>query len=104
MTGISSVSNSGMTAIRWFSMVNPEMDCIVYVSNDQIDLAIKTIRQAIDEWWDEDGGLCYGDAIIIALDEVEIPYVMMFPEWNKGGMSCVSEWDEWANSVEALIV
>lgn len=100
MIGISQVCFSNVVPVRWFSLLNPEMDCVVYVPEQTAETARKKIKTAMDEWWDNDAGLGYGDAIELALNSANIPYVILYPEWNDDETACVAEWDNWADSIQ----
>lgn len=104
MTGIADVATNKMKALRWYSTMNPELDCVVYVPRDKEDIARKTILAVMDKWCEESADLAYGDAIEIALDDAQVPYVLLLPEWNSDGMGCVEEWDDWADENAKSIV
>ena len=71
-----------MVALRWFSDMNPDMDCIVIVSAEDEDIAEEAIRTGVEEFWDSDD-LCWGDCVVSALDERKVPHTILYmPGWG----------------------
>ena len=91
---------SGMTAIRWYSDMNEWMDCVVFVPNNQAEIAKTLIEQAIDLYW-EDEYECYGDAIEDLLSENNITYCIQFIEWDHDE-DCMVEWFNWEKWIDDL--
>lgn len=55
---------SNFSGIRWFSELNPWMDCIVIVQKEDAEKAMFVMKKAIDKIWDEEGPYeTYGDII-----------------------------------------
>lgn len=104
--GIGDLSRSGMVAIRWYSVMNPDMDCVCFVlEKDAVD-AQDAIKEGVEEYWELDDAT-YGDCIENALKEADIPYIILYPEiiedWL-GQEECAPEWDEWADKLDAITI
>lgn len=65
--------------LRWFSIMNDFMDCVVFVQAKNREQATKAILYGIEEFWKEDD-LCYGDCIEEVLREFKIPYVIDYED------------------------
>lgn len=99
--GINSISVSGMTPIRWFSVMNPDMDFVVFVPDLVKDQAFQIIKTTMAEWWISgvDG---YGDAVERALEKANIPFFALYPETEENKTQCttVEAWDNWVDKLE----
>lgn len=72
---------TGMTGLRYFSFMNPWIDYLVIVLNDDVSRATETIQKAMDMYWDEEYE-CYGDAVECQLMENKIPYFIQYIPWD----------------------
>ena len=69
-----------VVGLRWFSVMNPDMDCVVFVADEQETDASNAITIAIDRYWDGECEECYGDAIENELRDRGIPYFIVYEE------------------------
>jgi len=65
--------------LRWFSILNEWMDCVVFVQEKYRAEAKEAISAGIDEFWEENN-LCYGDCIDNALSNRGIPFVIEYED------------------------
>ena len=85
--------NNATTGLRWFSQMNPWMDCLVLVKADDVEKAEQAIRKGVEEFWDDEC-LCYGDCIEAALHEAEVEYIIEYcPEYDDDNPFAEEEWD-----------
>lgn len=69
--------------LRWFSMLNPEMDLVVFVRGSDRQKAGQAIRDGVNRFWDSNDE-CYGDCIEQELTDAGVPYIAEY-EHNKAG-------------------
>ena len=69
--------DNGVVCLRWFSMMNDWMDCIIFVPEWAQEAATQAIRAGIDFFWDNHC-FCYGDCIVDALNERGVPYAIEY--------------------------
>ena len=90
---------SGVLALRWYSIINPWMDCIVFVSKAQATTATALIQQAIDEY--QSGVFeTYGDAIETTLAKYSIPFAIKYYD-EEAGTNAEEEWTSWLESLSS---
>jgi hypothetical protein len=104
--GVGDVAYSGMVAIRWFSVMNPELDCVCFVPQEYKNDARIAIKKGVEDFWGSNY-LTYGDCIESELIQADIPYIILYPEiiedWL-GQEECAPEWDEWADKLDAITI
>ena len=66
------------TFIRVYSDLNTWMDCIVRVSDEELDHAKEVLEKAWDEFWEDENEKPYGDLLSSALEEAEIEYEIYY--------------------------
>ena len=95
----------GMTGLRWYSWVNEWMDFIVYVPDDRVEDAILAIHMGIDVYWDNECE-CYGDAVEASLKERNIPYIIIYQEWDHDNDRPVDwwEWDRFVGEIAHNVI
>lgn len=90
---------SGVLALRWYSIRNTWMDCVVFVPEAQATTATALIQQAIDEYW---SGVfeTYGDAIETTLAKYSIPFAIKYYD-EKAGTNAEEEWISWLEGLSS---
>ena len=89
--------------IRYFSIDNDWMDCVVTVSEEDFDRAKEVVRKAMGDWWEflGDEGLCYGEAIELALTDEEILYNIRYHRSDTDETG--GDWEEYEKQWEDSI-
>lgn len=97
-----------MKHLRWYSEMNPWMDCIITVEEPLAEDAKEAVRKAMDDWYatveeDEDGSdwECYGEVIELALDEANIDHAIWYHRSDIDEYS--DEWDQYEEFWESII-
>lgn len=92
---------SGKKHLRYYSEINGWMDCIITVNENDADKARETVRNAVNSWFEDDAGLCYGDAIESALEEAGIEYGIRYHDSNVDETS--AEWEKYEKRWESSL-
>lgn len=95
------MNSAGMVGIRWFSILNEFMDCLICVSLPDVEPAQEAMREGLDHFWNDDGYECYGDAIEMALREHNITYLAFYQEWDDVYDRPVEwwDWERWLDTI-----
>ena len=91
----------GMECLRYFSVTNPWIDFFVIVPSDWKDEATSEIGKAMDDFWDDDSGRCYGDLVHEYLDKKDIPYLSIFYDANSESEEYDEQWVALIKKLEA---
>ena len=89
--------------LRYFSIDNDWMDCVITVNEEDVERAKEVIMTAMNEWWDflGDEGYCYGDAIEEALTDSEILYNIRYHACDTDNLDV--DWEEYEKEWEDSI-
>lgn len=85
------VNPDRVIGLRWFSIMNPWMDCLVLTQERYREDAAEAIETGIDEFWEE-SSLCYGDCIELSLAKKNIPFVIEYEDEHV--YSSDEKWEE----------
>lgn len=90
----------GMKAIRYFSVTNEWIDCVVVVPAEFHDVAVDVIRKAVAMYWDDEYE-AYGDAIENEMAMADIPFEIRYIEWDHESDTAVDNdgWEAWIEEV-----
>ena len=85
--------------LRWYSVDNDWMDCVITVNAKDADRAKRVVADAMDAWWDDDQGAGYGEAIEEALTENEILYNIRYHRnddirWDEDWCDYEKRWED----------
>ena len=92
------LENQRTIGLRWFSMLNEWMDCLILVQNGQQEAAVQAICDGIERFWDEDC-LCYGDCIEEALNERGVQFLINYLDEHAFTQE---SWERYVQSFEAV--
>lgn len=88
-------------AIRYKSQLNPWMDCVIFVSEQDQLAAIKAIRRAVDEFFSE-GDTAYADCICSCLNSCGIRYKIIVCDYDAETDTPTDLWCEWVNACDIV--
>ena len=89
-----------MKSIRWFSEMNPWLDVVVVVSDDDAQDAYAAVEAACDEFWDEDNQMCYGDLIDLHLEDYGVkPLWMIYHDDGREDDEYEEQWEKMLDGV-----
>lgn len=78
--------------IHYGSIMNPWMDCLIFVPKKHVDAAFKAIKKGDDNFWNYQFE-AYGDCLEAALREAMVPYEIQYAETTED--STTEKWDEY---------
>lgn len=90
--------NGNTVGLRWFSMLNEWMDCLILVQSGHQEAAAQAIYEGLERFWNEDC-LCYGDCIEDALMERGVPFVINYLDEHAFTQE---SWERYVQSFEAV--
>lgn len=81
-------------AIRYRSTLNPWMDCVIFVSEQDQLPAVKAVRSAVDEFFSE-GDTAYADCICARLNSCGIHFKLIVCDYDAETDTPTDSWCEW---------
>ena len=97
------VSMNGMGIARYYSVTNPWIDVLAIVFPKNAVRATEIMDNAMDAWWDDDKGQCYGDVIGDALDVAGIPHHLIFHDSDDESQEYEDAWDKYTDGLYAAM-
>lgn len=82
---------------------NPWMDAVVFVHEEQVNVAAQACLDAMEFFWSDEGeasGMCYGDCIELFLIEAGVVFRAAYADFDIYNDDYPSE--EWDDRMEAL--
>lgn len=64
--------------VRVSSAMNPWMDCIFVVKEENIEEAKEVLLKAWNDYWEDDDGWCFGDFLETRMDSSGIPFTSYY--------------------------
>ena len=72
-----------MACIHYEDVMNPWIECLVYVPNRFADAALAAVRKGIDMFHEETNQETYGQCIELALAAADVPYLIEYCEYDE---------------------
>lgn len=91
----------GMVAVRWFSLTNEWIDCVVVVPEYCREQAKIAMRSACDKFWDDEYETV-GDAVCGEFDKEGIPYTAILLPWDYKRDRPLLEEEVWEQMISEL--
>lgn len=85
---------SGLYVIHCSNVTNPWIDFLVACRPDDLSRAESAIYRGLDEFWKDDD-LCYGDAVINALQKDGIFFYLCFADLTEDEQDTTDAWNDW---------
>ena len=84
-----------MKSIRWFSEMNPWIDVVIVVNDEDAKDAYYAVEAARDDYWDEDNLVeCYGDCLEYRLEDAGIkPLWTIYHDANREDLEYEEQWE-----------
>lgn len=90
-----------MACIHYEDDMNPWIDCLIYVPETIAEKALEAVRKGVDMFNEETNQEPYGECIILALKQSDIPYLIEFCEYNEDTDEPFQSWVYHVSEVES---
>ena len=88
------VVGCGFVGLRWYSIMNPWLDFVVFVREEESTKATNIITKAMDDYWESDNE-AYGDLVEFRLKKANIPFwILYYPADDDAGDMWAEEFEE----------
>ena len=80
-------------AIQVCSIMNPWIDCVVFVPPAYVQFAKELCELGMNDFWDSEFE-AYGDCLEFRLQDEDVPHEIVFGELNWDESNTTEEWDD----------
>ena len=87
------------TCIYYYSFMNDFMQLLLYVEEEHTQAALECLERGFDDFYDEECAYCFGDCVEYRLSELNIPYIIEYPEYDEEDGDPTDEWYEHVEEV-----
>lgn len=93
--------HSDWKAVHVFSILNPWLDCVVFVPEERVNACKQACAYGLADYWGYQFE-AYGDCLAARLEDEDVPYEIVFGELNWDESNTTIAWDEAVNMLAQM--